>query len=502
MINNHFFLFVLSLLCTMVADGVPTPSPTYFPKTVYFQAFQEIKNITLSQAFKTGVAQVIRNSIFDSLICCEPYVIRIADITDVTPKITSLRNLELGATKPTPVVKYEFTVDFLYSEFNFTSAIQAYDFITQDLQLTVTAGGFAKNLKLESEKSSCYKESSILSSSCAFLRYAEAGKMNLGLSYSPVFTGTPTFQPTFEATENYSAGISYAITVIIVMSLALITLCYFSYIYNGDMDDIKETFQKYFIDCTWAREEQEEEIDDASHFDHEMQEKVKTTADLGDPECRFGRGHKMNRTMAQRVVDLKPDWTAAPANIKSSQKALVRRYSTKPTIPVGLLLGIEVEDLTGEYDSGNTNGCANANGSSSSIAGVPEKDSEEVKTLVGSTTKEALAKVNMTSLAALWGSIKEEDDSDEDEDNIFNNVDEEAAKSKAQMSPQSPQRRTSVAITGSGSGTISVGATLQVANPLTAGRRKPARASILLANGSPPPTTTFSPLIKKSETDN
>jgi len=428
---------------------VPTAAPTYNPRLVYFPVRQQMVNITAAQFSSGGaggpVGQIFTAAVQSTLICCEVYTISIAGVSDRTAGTTaavqspavehaqaqtqtqapeiqlidtpasrkrSLRDRDRSLVAPTgmllgasPASRLEvnYTVAFLYTEFNFTSASHAYTVISGALALGINAGGFERNFILARNAATCYGNGA---GTCGLLKNTHAGQGEVGDTLIPF--PSPTMEPTAGPADD-SNGIPLAVGMAVTMVFFISVFCYFQYFYKPGMrpwwlgGDGSKAGKLASVD----KQDVEEDFEMTSQVQSEEeialgQLRSKSTRDLGDPDLRFGFGHAEYRRQSMRAIPLKPDYTAAPPEIANSPAQRERRYSTKPVSK-----GESMPTLFGASASG----------------GRRDEATEDsyIASLFGTATMDILASISKEEVRS-WVDAAQEQEEDQERENSVRRI--------------------------------------------------------------------------------
>ena len=414
-----------------VPTAAPSMSPTYSSLQVLFPGRQRVQNLTLAQT-TDDVRQIFVTTVLQSLICCETYTIvitsvelespaarrRVLSLTDGRKRrkrreidgqilmqeqehdeegkneteedpdfstLSSLSALSLFNTAP-PVVIFNYTVGFLYTEFNFTDMEAAYTTISSELRFTIIGGGFQRSFTEVRDTAPCYTNpTESADGGCAYLRYSTTTSGSVGDTLIPFPTRFPTSSPTIASTPLDVQGVPFAIVMAIVMILCITAFCYFNYFHKGGS---LKWLQRRCIECIWNDEDDDDDFTTDVEDDIEMQNKLKSFDDFGDPDIRFGKGHARERRASMKNVPLKPDFTAAPPEIMKSRQQTIKRYSI-----VGRDLESEALQKHLEKEKSKDTGSST--------------NSMEMDSLLGNSSVGAMQKMDLSVLGTLWMTVDE-----------------------------------------------------------------------------------------------
>ena len=378
---------------TSVVAPNPTPQPTEYPKRVFFPVRQRMLNLTLAQFDQGGSASPVRQifvtAVKNILVCCPKYNIEVLStgqilstalstfviepinfhVSEARPNLlrekigeensnaaTIERNLNLRAlsepwgsnsfrlrgkqpdadpsrrlTDLHTVLEVNYTVSFLFTDFNFTNAESAYAVVAGALSASISSGGFAQSFQAARNAATCYQGGT---GSCKFLLYTKTGTGFVGGDLAP--TAYPTSMPTKPAIDDAN-GYKLAGGMAVFMVSVIFVFCYFQYFYRKG-DCIKMLLCRKDANSSNSSDKEADADDEAAEEDEARRRenaawgeaRVKSLTDLGDPDLRFGRGHTKMRRESMKAVALQPDYTAADPEVVKSPVLMARRYSTLP----------------------------------------------------------------------------------------------------------------------------------------------------------------------------
>jgi len=415
-------------------------------------------NITVAQFSAGGtngpVAQVFTTSVRNTLICCEVYTIEITGFQDTTSGATaqaqaqaqalaqavqqmgapasptrSLRSralIELTPTgrllvaTPEPQLMVNYTVSFLYTEFNFTSASHAYSVISGALALGINAGGFEHSFVQARDAAACYGGGG---GSCGNLKNARAGQGVVGATLLPF--PLPTAQPS-EGPPDESNGVPLAVGMAVTMIVFISAFCYFQYF-------LKPGMLPWWLGGIEAAQREGEESEERDDFEMIVRKQLeeedvlgqmrsKSTQDLGDPDLRFGFGHAEHRRQTMRAVPLKPDYTAAPPEIANSPAQRARRYSTIAlhSNPMAAMFGAVGGSTRGE-----------------------DAEDSYIASLLGTANIQVMASFSKDDIKTTWGGAIQEQQQQEEEEAAARDALEKQAAACGRTNQQSKTRASS-----------------------------------------------------------